>query len=175
MYTWLILGCFILLMFTTTVQDFKNRSISAFLPVLILISSFLYAYSLFELADVAISTTINLVLLSFQFTILYLYVRIFKKAENLTNSYLGWGDILFLLALSPLFGPLNFILFNLAVFVSIAIGYYMYTILNPNADKHIPLAGLVAIVAGPTMLFLKITNLSPAMYDNYWLMNALNI
>ncbi|MBS1614232.1 MAG: hypothetical protein JST49_15540 [Bacteroidetes bacterium] len=117
----------------------------------------------------------NIILLSFQFLLLYLYVRIFKKTENLTNSYLGWGDILFLLALSPLFAPFNFILFNLAAFVSVAIGYYLYPILNPNADKHIPLAGLVAILAGAAMLYLKTTHLYNTMYDNYWLINALNI
>lgn len=175
MYTWLMLICFIALMLTTAIQDFKNRAISAFLPVLIFVVSFLYAYFLFGFPDVAISTGMNIILLSFQFLLLYLYVRIFKKTENLTNSYLGWGDILFLLALSPLFAPFNFILFNLAAFVSVAIGYYLYPILNPNADKHIPLAGLVAILAGAAMLYLKTTHLYNTMYDNYWLINALNI
>lgn len=175
MYTWFALGCFLVLMFAVVFQDFKQRAISAYLPILIFIASFLYAYSLFEIQEVGFSTAINIIILSTQFLLLYLYIRIFKKKGTLTNTYLGWGDILFLLALSPLFSPLNFVFFNLAAFILVAVGYLLYFALNTKADKHIPLAGLVALLAIPTTLILKVSNVQYSMYNDYWLMNNLNM
>lgn len=175
MCAWLILSCFVLLMALVAMQDFKSRAISAYLPIFVFISSFVYSCCWFDIQEVAISTIINFALLSFQFALLYLYVRIFKKANDLTDSYLGWGDILFLLALGPLFSPLNFVLFNLLCFISIALGYFTYTGLSPKADRHIPLAGLVAIITAFSVSFLNLTNLNNAMYDNYWLINTLSL
>lgn len=175
MWAWLILSCFVLLMALVAIQDFESRAISAYLPVLVFIFSFLYSCYWFDIQEVTISTIINVALLFFQFALLYLYVRIFKEADDLTDSYLGWGDILFLLALGPLFSPLNFVLFNLVCFISIALGYFIYTGLNPKGDRHIPLAGLVAIITAFSVSFLNLTNLHNAMYDNYWLINTLGL
>lgn len=175
MLTWLALSCLMVLMMVVAIQDFRDRAISAYLPLLVFISSFLYAYCWVETRELATITALNISLLLFQFAILYLYVRIFKKADSLTESYLGWGDILFLLALSPLFSPLNFIIFNLLAFVLVAVGYLLYTQINKNANKHIPLAGLFALLLGPALLIIKITNMQYEVYNDYWLLNKLSM
>lgn len=163
----------VVLLCVVIVQDFKHRAISAVLPAIILIVSFLHTYNLIGIEATITITLSNIAILSFQFALLYLYVRIIKKAPDLTNSYLGWGDILFLLALSPLLSPLNFILFNLLAFTITAICYLTYGIINREINKHIPLAGIVALHMALFILLCELKQWYYYVYNDYWLIDTI--
>lgn len=169
--TWLSCATLVALMAITAIQDFKSRAISAVLPALIFIIAFLHSYNLIGIELTATITISNIALLSVQFLLLYLYVRIVKKSTDITNTYLGWGDILFLIALSPMLSPFNFILFNLFAFIITVIAYLTYSLINKKINRHIPLAGIVALHMAIFILLCEIKQWYFYAYNDYWLID----
>ena len=84
-------------------QDFKSREISWFyLPIIFTIAlvSQLYQGNLLWL-----NWLFSFVFLVFQLLVVYLYFALKNKNFKIafTDNFLGWGDILFLVAIVPLF------------------------------------------------------------------------
>lgn len=87
----------------------------------------------------------------------------------LTSGYLGWGDVLFLLAISFYFSPFNYILFYVLSLLIVLI-YTVITGLIDNKGKQleIPLAGLQALILC-MILILSIFYPNVILYDDTWI------
>lgn len=85
------------------------------------------------------------------FIIVQLVILIFyfsfrtKKIEPVINSYLGLGDVLFLIAIAPSFCFGNFLLFIVGGFTLILIAYGLFSILKIKTQRQIPLAGIQSV------------------------------
>ncbi|TCC97713.1 hypothetical protein EZ444_07295 [Pedobacter hiemivivus] len=131
---------------------------------------FMSKYNLKGLQEAFINATYGISFLMVQLLILWSYFSIKnKKVINLTNDYLGWGDVLFLAAIPFYLSPVNYILF----YVISLIAVLLYTIVvaslkGKTNNPHIPLAGLQA---GLLVLVMLVDFVSPKfmLYDDSWL------
>lgn len=141
----LISCCLIITLLTIAYQDFKSREVQWFwFPLLFVLALFKIWY--LDQFKELFSFLLNVIMVLLQLLLLTLYFSIKeRKLINIADSYLGWGDILFLLNLCFLLSPVNFILFYL---VSLLVTITSYLIYNAfvNLSKPIPLAGLQASV-----------------------------
>lgn len=124
-------------------QDFKDREISWFyLPIIFtiaLVSQFLEGNLLW------LNWLFSLVFLIFQLLAVYLYFALKNKNFKIafTDNFLGWGDILFLVAIIPLFDFKQYVLCYVgALFFTLA----FHLIMSRNNNKlNIPLVGWMGV------------------------------
>ncbi len=94
------------------IQDWKNKSIGAW--ILLLFSVSVISYSFFNVAfrQFYLISLYNLSYLVLLFILLTIYFS-FKNRNlvNILDRYLGWGDVLVLIALCSAFIPIGFVLF----------------------------------------------------------------
>jgi len=147
-------------------QDFKERAISAWtIPVLFLLGLYLAYldeiwkpwFLLFNLFFVGI----QLLGVSFYFSIKH------KEWVNITKSYLGLGDVLFFLAITPLFAPVQFCSFFIGslLFILLITGIYH---ISKHKLKTIPLAGAMSLCWFLYIILLSYYNLST--YNDWFLL-----
>ena len=121
-------------------QDWKIRAVHVLVfPVLLACS----CYSFWQM-----NLDLNLLVLNSFFILsivglLFIYISIkVGKMVNFFGEYFGLGDLLFLLAIVPLFGQRNFMLFVIvAVFLTMSIEYFL---MKKRENKTNPLAGYLA-------------------------------
>ena len=63
---------------------------------------------------------------------------------NIADRYIGTGDLLFFVVMAFAFSLGNFIMIFTGALLFSLIAYGVFMLLKPNANKHIPLAGLMA-------------------------------
>lgn len=165
----------IILLFVIVIQDFRQREISWFLiPLLLLVfvSKGLILLNKFVLLRYS---AINFGFIFFQLLMLTVYMSIKnKKPMFILNTYLGIGDVLFLIVLCSAFSPANFIVFYLSSLIFTLIIFSIYKLIVKNADKHIPLAGVVAaLMIG--MVLLKSVLPQINFYDDDFIISLLII
>lgn len=122
-------------------QDLKFRAISWLVFPGLLICS----VGIFISADMRLLTIfMNLTFLTLVLGTLFVYISI-KRGEitNIFKADFGWGDVLFLIAITPLFLDRNFILF----FISgmLLSGFIHLILIQFKANPKIPLAGYLAV------------------------------
>jgi membrane-associated HD superfamily phosphohydrolase len=99
---------YILIIFLLAVffQDIKNRQIYWFLPICVFISALVFRYSSFPYDQFLWNLGFIITLL----LLLFIYIKIrFKERGKDFFSYFGLGDVMLLLAITPLFPFQNFI------------------------------------------------------------------
>jgi hypothetical protein len=152
-------GYFLGLVFLLIIyQDFKERAISAWtIPFLFLLSLYLaWTDDIWE----ACFLLYNLSFIGIQLLGVSLYFSIkHRQWINVTKDYLGLGDVLFFLAITPLFAPLQFCSFFIGSLLFILVGAGIYH-LSINKLKTIPLAGAMSLCWLLYMAFLSYYNLS---------------
>ncbi len=137
-------------------------------PVLTLLV-FILKYKSSGLQETLIHAGYSIVFLTFQLAILWIYFSIKKRKNiNLTRDYLGWGDVLFLVAITFYLSPGNYIVF----YVISLIVVLLYTILTGFVSKkiqnfHIPLAGLQAALLALLILVDQFSS-KFMLYDDSW-------
>jgi len=125
-------------------QDFRYRTISLFLLVLIFLSSFIYGYFGINIKNLLQSSMINFAFLLVQAVILLIYFKIRHGSFRILDVYIGKGDPLFLLVIISLFSPINFILYyTSSLFLTLVLALVL-NIRKPLASSQIPLAGFFA-------------------------------
>lgn len=147
-----------LIFLTIIYQDFKERAISAWtIPVMFLLGLYLaYSNSIWE----AWFLLFNLSFVGVQLLGVSLYFSIkHQQWINVTQNYLGLGDILFFLAITPLFAPLQFCCFFIVSLIFILLGAGVYHLII-NKLKTIPLAGAMSCCWLLYTTFLSYYNLS---------------
>ncbi|MDF3026952.1 MAG: hypothetical protein K0S23_1259 [Fluviicola sp.] len=141
----MILIAIISLLITILYQDFRYREIWWFTPPLLLISGFWYKWDIINWEYFLYNFLFIGVLIGF----LVIYVRIRFGSTNLFKDYFGLGDVLVLLAITPLFGfPFFIYFFTFSTIVSL-IGYVLMSLFK--AQKSIPYAGYISLC---TIIFL---------------------
>lgn len=131
---------------------------------------FMLKYKLSGLQEALTNAAYGLAFLLVQLLVLWSYFSIKnKKVINLTNDYLGWGDVLFLAALPFYLSPVNYILFYVASLIAVLLYTFVVASLKDKASNpHIPLAGLQAALL---VLAMLVDFVSPKfmLYDDSWL------
>lgn len=86
----------------------------------------------------------NLIFVTIVMLVLFFYVSLReRKFTNIFENHFGFGDVLFFIAISPLFGITNFILFFISGMILSGI---VHLIFSKNSTKQtIPLAGYLAL------------------------------
>lgn len=124
-------------------QDWRFRKIHVMLPLVIFINSFfLIPITNLELAEI---TAYNSIFFLITLGLLTLYMS-FKAREFLNPfvHYFGLGDLLFFIAISPLFVLRNYIIFFiLSLVFSILIHFSLKKFI---AENTVPLAGFSALL-----------------------------
>lgn len=129
-------------------QDIKHRAVYWFLfPVLMLlflILQFLQGNMPLGMWQPAL---VNVTFLLIQLAVVSAYFSIKnKKWINITDGFLGWGDVLFLCSLCVYLSVLNFLFFFVTSLVLVIVIWLIWQVTAKRADKHVPLAGLQALI-----------------------------
>jgi hypothetical protein len=128
-------------------EDFVGRAVHAILFPLVLILSIGYSYQSLSIDEILFNVFISGCFLFVQAFALITYFMIkHKRWVNITNDYLGWGDVLFLLAILPFFSPVAYLIFYLASLILTIIIVLLYRSICKNELKYIPLAGIQSVI-----------------------------
>lgn len=147
-----------LIFITVIYQDFKERAISAWtVPLIFAISIYLaWTNNLWQVWFLYF----NIIFIGIQLLGVSLYFSVkHRRWVNITQHYLGIGDIGFFVAISPLFAPVHFCLFFIGALILILLGAAVYH-LSIKKLKTIPLAGAMSICWFLYVLLLSYYNLS---------------
>lgn len=129
---------------TITFQDIKTRLISVYLLIGLFVLNFAGAVIDGNWLDIVELTAYNTLLITFIFTLTFIYFKWVRKIPNPLITHLGWGDVLFFLALTPLFYPLVYSYMFIAMTVlSTIIGIIIISI--KGNETTIPHAGISAL------------------------------
>jgi hypothetical protein len=151
-------------------QDLLYRAVYWLCFLVLAILMFSLKYKLCGLGKALVHTGYGLSFLTFQLFILWIYFSIKrKKVISVTGDYLGWGDILFLVAIAFYLSPGNYIVFYVVSLIVVLIYTLTATLLsNKERNPHIPLAGLQAALL---CLLMAVDEFSSKfmLYDDSWL------
>ena len=121
-------------------QDNKMRQIHVVLPVVVFLCAFIFIKSFPAKYTVVFS---NLIFLFTSFVALITYMSIKnKKYINPFKNYFGLGDLLFYIAITPLFLLRNYIVFFVCSMIFAIVIQYLFK--KYIAQDSVPLAGLSA-------------------------------
>jgi hypothetical protein len=153
------------------IQDFKERKIYWIFIPLIWLLCFFRSYTLFSLKETLQFVVINSVFFILQLVFLFIYFTLKnKKFTNILNQSLGAGDILFVLAISPAFQPITFIsYYSISLLITLIVSV---SLINKNINKHIPLAGFLALIFF-SILVLNYFNPEISTYSDEYLIRIL--
>ena len=153
----------IILLTIIVIQDFKSRSIHwVTLPPLFL-GLYFYTFDYITISDLLL----NLSFLVIIFTSMVIYLR-FRQKEwiNPTKEFFGWGDILFLIAITPAANFRSFMfLFIIGAVFSLVLSVSI-RIFNKSFDT-IPFAGMFSVF----MIFYLIYKYFHPEFSFYKLLN----
>lgn len=112
----------------------------------------------------------GLAFLLIQLFILWIYFSVKnRKAINLTDEYLGWGDVLFLITIAFYLSPVNYIIFYVVSLIIVLLHTIIgATLSSKERNPHIPLAGLQAALLALVML-VDFISTKFKLYDDSWL------
>lgn len=114
----------------------------------------------------------NLVFIGLQLFVLSLYFSFKnKKLINITQGYIGWGDILFFVALAFYLSPFNFAVFYLSSLIVIIFFLIISGKYKSDTSYQIPLAGWQSVLF-LLMLLLQWQKVIPSLTDDYWLVRG---
>lgn len=140
-------GATIFLLCALVYQDFRFRSVSwVLLPALYVLIFWTASFNSSALHVLKNSLQNSFfVLFQLGLVIIYFYVRK-RSIKNFTVTVMGWGDILFFFAITPLCSLLNYILFLTGSMLLILLYYMTLKIFHKIALRShaIPLAGILA-------------------------------
>lgn len=161
-----------------TYEDLRFREISVW--NLLVIIFFAISYSLLQssFTEVCIYSGINLFILLVQLVGVTLYYSIkHKRLVKITNDFIGYGDILFLLVPAVLFGSFlftTFIIINLALIILL---YLILHLFKRRFNTHIPFAGIVSMSTCLVVVLSSVYKMSLSGNDEYllhYLRNGIN-
>lgn len=169
----IIKGILTVLLLFLFYQDLRYRAIYwicfPFLLVLVVLLSLEHS----DLSALLFNGGINTAFFILQLLILSMYFSIKRgKLINITKQYLGWGDVLFLIAITFCFSPLNYILFYISSLIIIMIIALMGS--SKAKEFKVPLAGLQAIIFA-AFLFADWNLIYIDLASDTWLISLLDL
>ena len=161
----------ILILIIVAYQDFNERKIHWILIPACFFLLYWNAIKSVGLIEAFKFTFQNFLFFSLQIILVSTYFFLkYKKSLNIINTFLGIGDVLFLLAICPGFAPVNFIIFYLITLILGLTGFLIYRKVIAVTSSEIPLAGIIAISMGSLFLY-KDLGRGFDIYDNEFLVN----
>lgn len=151
-------------------QDMRYRAVYWICFPILAFLLFGLKYSLTGLENGITEAGYGLLFLLIQLLLLWIYFSAKnRKLVNITNDYLGWGDILFLIVITFYLSPGNYILFYVGSLILVLI-YALFIRYSGerNSNKHIPLAGLQAILLALLMGIDYLLN-TFTLYSDGWI------
>lgn len=129
----------LLLLFVITVQDFKYRAVH----VIILLSLFLTSTFFYYNANKSLINYSTIAYTIIVFLFLWIYFSLKSKSfRSLFINYIGIGDFLFLISISPLFNLQSFIVFIITGIVFTIVSSILLRKKINNSE--IPFAGILS-------------------------------
>jgi len=147
-----------------TWQDFKYRAVYWFLfPLLMMLFIVKNGYS----GQISYhENLINLGIVALQISILHTYYYMRHGDWILYQTYLGWGDVLFFVALALLFPPLTFLAFQLISLILTLAWFVLFKRYLANKEG-IPLAGCQAFILALLLLSELVVDTATLNIDSY--------
>ena len=164
----------IALLFIIAWEDFKHRAVHVIWYPMLFCALTLYVYFVVGLANWYLNVGLNLLFLAIQGGLLVLYfVLKHKKWVNITEHYIGWGDVFFLISVVALFTPLMYVLFYLTSLLAVVFVVLMYRLLVKDI-KFIPLAGLQAVWLSLGLIYQQFISgfLFTTSFDSFFISNS---
>lgn len=144
-------------------QDIKDRSIHVILPICILVLCLLVNYNSTNLSLKDIFYNIVFIGINTLGLIIYFSIKT-KSFVNPIDQFIGLGDIVFFIAITPLFNLKDFMLFFI---VGLIFSLMVHSIcILYKSTKTIPLAGYLSLFLAFNILItniFKINTVSPWM------------
>ncbi|MFD0766142.1 hypothetical protein ACFQZI_14860 [Mucilaginibacter lutimaris] len=136
------------LLLTVLIQDITSRSVSwPVFPFIALCGLTLQWLLSYPLSDTLRLTAFNLLFLMLQFLGIRLYFLITRgQKAKVVDKMIGWGDILFLISVAFFLPVTTFIAFYILSLLLVLTGWLLYLQIIRSANRHIPLAGLQALI-----------------------------
>ncbi len=162
-----------LILLAIFIQDLKFRAVYWWLFVLLFVA--LGILVLQHGIDVPLGNLgFNLIFFFLQLVLLSLYFTIkHGKLVNITKQYLGWGDVLFLVAITAYLSFLSFVAFYILSLLLIVFFELIRAMVTKQQAHKIPLAGYQSLL----LAILMIGNDCLYRFDlsnNQWLLPILN-
>lgn len=144
-------------------QDFKTRRINVLLLIFLAVTFIADGILSLTIYNYARDIVFNLAFLAFQSIFLILYFM-FRKipVRNILNSFLGAGDIVFIVIMTFCFSSMNFILFYITGLI-LSLALWMLTRTFTVNKIEVPLAGYMASFMA---IILAVTYLYPG-FDRF--------
>ncbi|MEW4923118.1 prepilin peptidase [Algibacter sp. 2305UL17-15] len=123
-------------------QDFRKRTIHVALPIILFLLALVINYKSTDLRLNCVAYNMAFVLMNIIGLVLYFSLKN-RKFINPIDTYIGLGDIVFFLAITPLFNFKPFILFfilGLLFSLLLHLGFVLF-----KQVKTIPLAGYLSL------------------------------
>ena len=129
-------------------QDVKYRAVYWFLfPALILLFLALQYLQGNRLLGIWQPVLINVAFLLVQLVLVSAFFSVKNKRWiNITNGFLGWGDVLFLFSLCFYLSLLTFLFFFVGSLILVIVIWLIWQVTAKQSDKHVPLAGLQSLI-----------------------------
>jgi hypothetical protein len=163
--TTLIIGLKIIIAMVIAIQDIRTRLISIYLLIGLFVVNFIGMLKTNGFIATLQLTALNNLLLGIIFGITFIYFKWVRKVEHPLITHLGWGDILFFIALTPLFYPLIYsYVFIAMTLVSTLVGLALLVVKGQQAS--IPHAGISALI----FIVLVVSNTFFSLSLNDWLL-----
>ncbi len=147
-------------------QDFRFQAVSWIFFLIGFVLTMWISVKVDYLPDIFLNVVINTLFVLFQLCIIYLFTWIkYKQRKNIFKSVFGFGDLLFLIMIIPLFSPLNFIVFFIASIIFSLLVYSIINWLRIYKKQRVPLAGLQSLfllVVIISQIFIKFS-----LYNDY--------
>ncbi|GAA4272067.1 hypothetical protein U6A24_11210 [Aquimarina gracilis] len=121
-------------------QDIKYRHIHIALPILVFVVAIYINIERFELYEVLKS--IGFIAINFAAITAYFSFKT-SKLQNPFKDYIGIGDLVFLIAVTPMFSFRNFMLFFISGMIVSLLLYVLFQ--KQSTNKTIPLAGYLSL------------------------------
>jgi hypothetical protein len=137
----------ILMLAVICISDFKYRSFHWIIIPILAILFFFKEIQFVNFNFIFHKFLKNLSFLSIQFAALTFYFSIVnRKFVNVIDSYIGLGDILFMIVLCLNFSFISYVFFILGSLVISVLVYSFLLLTKKNQKKEIPLAGIMSLL-----------------------------
>lgn len=133
------------------VQDVRHRAVYwIYFPVLLVLSVYL---SMPQLNWMDLALNLGVIVAMILGLTLYLSIKMHKLTSPM-NGYFAWGDVLFLLSVSPLF-QLNTLIFFITTGSCFALLVHLALTLLKKTTPEIPFAGYLSLYLIGWLLFIQ--------------------
>jgi hypothetical protein len=127
-----------------TCEDWQTRSVHTYWFALTFLCLGYWGYNALGISDYAVQYGVNFLFLCLYFLLLQIYfVLKHRRWVWIFDTYIGWGDVIFLLCIAGYWNLFGFVVF---IVVSLLLSLLVYFIVIKRRKSTIPLAGLQSIV-----------------------------